>query len=326
MSAQKPNLWRVLSDACRIIRSNPLHFLALSALFIFPVSLLNIIYTLTVQPTPFQSHYGRLLFTVSKQEYSVDKSQTLFQFLYGLLLLLINLCSVASITHSIFNGFQSKPLKLSSSLKSILSSFFPLLATKIAYIIILGVIFFGFGLFMAFVFIGLALLGVEIDPSSKYIMAAVFLMAALPIVVSIYLEVEWIFMNAIVVVESKYGFAPFQRSSSLVKGKRVVALLMMLLFSVLGLILSAWYSTFVARSNGNGNGGSGTCRGWLVLHMVVYGGVSTILSLFNLAANTVFFVHCKAFNGELELEVKLPSYDKLGQVYVQLPLDVADHV
>lgn len=320
MSGQKPNLWRVLSDSSRIISSNSVHFLTLSSLFIFPVSLLNIVYTLTVQPTPFHSHYGRrLLSTVSNQEYSdippVDKSQILFQILYGLLLLLFNISSVASITTSIFNGFHNKPLKLSSSLKSILSSFFPLLATKIAYAIIMGAIIFGFSFVMAFVFLGLVLLGFEIEPTSKSFMGGAFVILILFIVLFIYCEVKWFLMNVVVVVESTYGFASFERSSNLVKGKRGVALLMLLLFWVFNIILSAGYMS-VARGAGS------YCNGLLVVKMLAYGGASTISLLFLLAANTVFFIYCKAFDGE----VTLPSYDKLGEVYVPLPRDVVDDV
>lgn len=99
------------------------------------------------------------------------------------------------------------------------------------------------------------------------------------------------------------------------KGGRRVALLMALFFSVLSTILSGMYSAL------GGGGGGGGCSAGVVVRMVAYAGFSTALTLFGLATKTVLFVQCKALNdGESENPV---VYDKLGQVYVQLPHDFA---
>ncbi|KAG6426239.1 hypothetical protein SASPL_110459 [Salvia splendens] len=317
----RPSLWRVLSDTSRIISSNSLHFAALSLLFIFPISLFNIIHTLIQPPSPFNSHYRRLLSTVDStsqgQIPSFDKSQLI----YFLLILIFHLFSVSSVTHSIFHAFHKNPIKISSSLKSILSSFLPLLATKLAYFVIFVAISFGFGIFIGVVLLGMTVIGMETDPTAKSFMAVVFMMMILLVAVLVYIGVKWCLVDAIVVVESKYGFAPFDRSSSLVKGMGSLAFQIIALLAILQWIMSGWFSVLAggvaARTS------DGVCSGGVAVQMVVYAILSTAVALFGPAATAVLFIHCKALNGELE-ELK---FDKLGEVYVQLTQDdVADKV
>ncbi|XP_057775062.1 uncharacterized protein LOC130994041 [Salvia miltiorrhiza] len=306
MSVPRPSFWRVLSDTWRILSSNPLHFAALSLLFIFPISLFNVIHTLILPPSPSPlSHYRRLL---STEIPSLDKSQIL----YLVALLIFNLCSVASVTHSIFHGFNGKPIKLAASLKSILSSFLPLLATKIVYLIIFAAITFGYGICIGFVFLGLFFLGFDVEPSSKSSMAVVIVTMIPFLALFFYLGIKWYLAWSIVVVESKYGFAPFKRSSNLVKGAKLVALLMILVLAILQMILSGWFSAL---------GGGRGCSGGVVVQLVAYAVLSSVVALFGLAADTVLLVHCKEFNnenGELEF---VSDEKKLGQVYVPLPVD-----
>ncbi|KAL1551084.1 hypothetical protein AAHA92_18970 [Salvia divinorum] len=329
MSTQsRPSLGRVLSDTSRIISSNSLHFAALSLLFIFPLSLFNIIHTLiqppSPSPSPFSSHYRRLLSTVDStsqgQIPSFDKSQLL----YGFALLIFNAFSVSSITHSIFNAFHRNPIKLSSSLKSILSSFLPLLSTKLAYFVFFVAISFGFGICIGVVLFGMAVLGLEVDPTAKSFMAVVFVATIVLVVLFVYFGVKWCLVDAIAVVESKYGFAPFGRSSSLVKGMGRVAFQIIMLVAILHGIMSGWFSVLSGAAARTSDGG---CGGGVALQMVVYAVLSTALTLFGVAANTVLFIHCKAVNGESEELDNFPSDEKkLSQIYVQLPRDVVDDV
>ncbi|KAL1551082.1 hypothetical protein AAHA92_18968 [Salvia divinorum] len=299
MSAQsRPSLRRVLSDTTRIISSNSLHFATLSLLLIVPISLFNVVHALILQPSPSPFNSPIPPF---------DKSLLI----YGLALLIFNIFSASSVTHSIFHAYHRNPIKLSSSLKSILSSFLPLLATKLAYFVTFVAISFGFGICIGVVMSGMILLGFDISPTSIPFMAVeVILLAAL----FVYLWVEWCLMDAVVVVESKYGFAPLKRSSALVKGMRRVAFLMIALLAILQGIIS-W--RFLVS-------GGGGWRGGVVLQLVVCAALSTVATLFGLAATTVLFIHCKSVNGESE---KFPSDEMmLRQIYVQLPRDVVDDV
>ena len=145
-------------------------------------------------------------------------------------------------------------------------------------------------------------LGFEVEPTSKPVIAVAAAVAILLPALLVYLGVQWSLMDPIVVVESKC--APFKRSAGLVKGARRVAFFVILTFGIMqGVLAAVW----------------GGCAGG-----VVYAAVSTVVLLFGVAAKTVLFVHCREYNGELELQ---SDVNKLGQVYVQLPpLDVVDEV
>ncbi|XP_047963154.1 uncharacterized protein LOC125207731 [Salvia hispanica] len=312
MSAQiQPSLRRVLSDTARIISSNSLHFTTLSLLLIFPIPLFNIIHTLLQDPSPSPSPSP---FNSSQYQYGQLPSLNKSQLLYFLLFLIFNLFSISSVTHSTFHAFHRNPIKISSSLKSILSTFLPLLATKLAYFVIIVAISIAFGFCIGVVYFGMnTLLGLEMGPTTKPFIIFMAVAMILFVVLYVYLWVEWCLMDAVVVVESKYGFAALKRSSTLVKGMRRVAFVIIALPAVMQGIISWRFSAL----------------GGVALQMVDYAVLSTALTLFGLAANTVLLIHCQAVNGELEKLERFPSDEKklsLSQIYVQLPRAVVDHV
>ncbi|KAL8518625.1 hypothetical protein ACS0TY_009829 [Phlomoides rotata] len=303
MSSKKPSLMNVLSETSGVITAHSRHFLTLSILFIFPNTIAAIIYSFFIQPPSL--HHLRFL-SGESPPYSIV--------ILFLSTFLFNFCTVPCITYSTFNGIYGKPVELIASLKSILVSFLPLLATSLVLQTITSLIIFGFLVLMLVSYNGLALLGFEMDYDEPYFLVFVLVIASLMIGLLIFLQVEWYLVTAVVVLESKWGFAPLKRSWYLVKGMRGVIFLVIMLFGVLS-ALSVWFLSVVATSAHRINGGS---IAGLVLQVVVYFGVSVVLSLYGLAANTVIFVHCKALHEESEFQID----DQLGTVYVQLPSDV----
>lgn len=160
------------------------------------------------------------------------------------------------------------------------------------------------GFLTAFFSLGLVLLGFEMKP--------VFVIMAVFVALFVCLHVEWLLVDASVVVESKFGFSPFGRSSKLVKGARGIALWILLVFWGLHMMVWALYSSLGSRIG-------------CVVVGVVAAVASSLVSMFSVGAHTVFFVYCRAFN-EDQLVVPNPTYDKLGEVYVPLPTDVEINV
>ncbi|KAL0318176.1 UNVERIFIED_CONTAM: hypothetical protein Scaly_2856700 [Sesamum calycinum] len=270
MSTHSPTLWTILSETSRIIRAHFRQFLALSLLFIFPVSILTFIYPLLLHPTSFL-------------DLQIANPQLLIPLIYAFLVLFSSLCSTASLTYTTFHGFYGRPVKFLSSLKSILVSFLPLLATLLVVQLILGLLILVFVILMLLAYNGLLLFGFEMDYDSQYFLVFVILMSALLVGLLVYLQVEWSLSNAIVVVESKWGFAPLKRSSYLVKGmRRVVFSMIVLVGAVVGLF-SMWYSSLLA------NAGRVMIIWWFVAQMVVYAGLLTMVSVYSMAATTVLF-------------------------------------
>ncbi|PIN02301.1 hypothetical protein CDL12_25187 [Handroanthus impetiginosus] len=314
MSTHTPNLWVILSQTSHVIRAHTLHFLALSALFIFPISIWSIIYPFLLQPNSVNSDYDRYLFifTADPQTYPAGKSQLLFSILNALLLLIFSFCATTSITFTTFQVFHGRPVSFISSLKSILVSFFPLLATRLLIQIILGLVIFAFVILMLLSYNALVLLGFVVDYDSEYLLVFVILLSALLLVPLVYLQVEWCLSTAVVVVESEWGLVPLKRSSYLVKGLRRIALSLMIFVGTLVGLSWFWYSNLLDGIR------RGQISWWFfLLQMAVYAGFLTILSLYSFVANTILFVYCKDFHGELAFEVD----EKLGLEYVRLPSD-----
>eukprot|EP00256_Glycine_max_P036742 XP_006583959.2 uncharacterized protein LOC100804751 [Glycine max] len=142
-AATNLNLWGILLESKRIINAHSRHFLALSVIFLLPLS-----FSLIVSPFLFpllsphhSSHIHILLRQTQPQPLTLTLTETPppllpFPFSFPLLFFLLfvvffSLFALASITHSVFHGFFGRPVKLLPALLSILTSFLPLLATSV---------------------------------------------------------------------------------------------------------------------------------------------------------------------------------------------------
>ncbi|KAL1551079.1 hypothetical protein AAHA92_18965 [Salvia divinorum] len=313
MSPDRPNLWRMLSDTSALITAHSLHFSALSVLFLFPSYFAAVVYVLLSLPSnPLQTLYLRLLSIFSAADYqtpAVGASHLLF----SLISLTFSICATASISSSTFNAFYGKPVELASALKSALVSFLPLLATTLAVEIVIGLIV---SVFLGFLFMtsnGIADLYYE----NQYYLAICIAVAALLVALVFYLQIEWSLSNAVVVLESDWGFAALKRSSYLVKGARGAMFSFLLFFLILAGVFGICFFKYVMIEYGSGDGWN--C--WLALKIAAFAVFSSVLSLYTIAATTVFYIYCKASRHELQFEIDAAN-GKLGDDYAPLPCDV----
>lgn len=313
---QTLNLWGVLSESKRIINAHSRHFLALSVIFLLPLSFSLIIYR-TLESTflspnsriPQQSLFISLPYTSPH----LTTARFLLPLLYALFVLLLSLLAVATITYSTFHGFYGRPVKLVSSFKSTLYSFLPLVSTFLVSQFIVALIMSLLGLFAALIYKSLQLCGLDMDLDSKYVMGFSIFIAIMVGLVLVWLQVNWSLGSVIVVVESKWGVEPLQRSYYLLSGMKGVAL-SMLLFYGLAIGFLVWgCSTSVA----NAGHASGWSRWAFVLQTVVSSAFVTLLMLHNVAANVVLYMYCKALHGELAFEIA----EEFATEYVSLPFD-----
>lgn len=241
--------------------------------------------------------------------------------LHALFVLVFSLFASASITYSTFHGFYGRPVKFVSSMKSILFPFLPLLVTVSIAAIIVGFVCLSVGFVAWLAFNGLLLFGFEIDYDGVFFMFTAILIAMLLIGAVFYVLAEWQLATVIVVVESQWGFAPLKRSSYLMKGMKKVGILMIALFgsghglmSFSCLMLVPYiFSCFRLVPNGAG----WIDRALLIVICIVQAGIMTLWMLYAAASNVVLFMYCKAFHGELALEIA----QEFSREYVSLPFD-----
>ncbi|KAL4586791.1 hypothetical protein LXL04_011435 [Taraxacum kok-saghyz] len=305
------NLCGVLSESKRIVNAHSRHFLALSVLFLLPLSCSIVFYPTLYLPNP------RADVVSSDGDYTFKSLETLiFPLIYTLVVYLISLCALATITHSTYHGFYGRPVKFVPALKSIIISFLPLVSTVIAAKFFLFLISLSFLMF-AFVIVKLAQnLGFIVDyNSSNFLWFCIFLGVALGLVM-LYFQVIWGLAPVIAVTESKWGFEPLWRSSYLVNGMRSVSLSLFLVFGILiGFLV--WMATksvmdFAIVED---------WKSWdFVLQTIISSGFLTVLTVLLLhytAANTVLYMYCKALHGELAIEIA----EEFAREYLSLPFD-----
>ncbi|KAL7132779.1 hypothetical protein ABFS83_12G096700 [Erythranthe nasuta] len=320
-SAQKtPNVWAILSDTWRVISAQPRHFSALSILFLLPISIFSGVYPFLFPPP----NYNNII--INNNNNNSVPSQLIIQFIYLFFAVIFGLCGGASITHTAIHGFYGEPVEITSALKSIPVLFLPLLATKLVYLIILWLIFSCYGILIAFAYGGLLLCGVQLDYGGPNFVALVVVFTVLLMAATIYIQVGWCLSTAVVVVESRWGYAPLKRSWYLVRGMRWVVFGTLMLLAVPSGLLSMWYSSVVTKAAaaavGSGGDGIWTVISWgFVVEMIVCLCVWTVASLYSTVATTVLFIYCRAAHGGggEEMAAFENGGGKFGREYAQVP-------
>ncbi|KAF8021430.1 hypothetical protein BT93_G1766 [Corymbia citriodora subsp. variegata] len=319
----------VISESRRILKAHSRHFLALSVLFLLPLSFSVAAYPtlhrLLLKSSSSNAYHTQTLLRRSPllnppaqhhhQQSSVDVRSVLVGVGHTSFLTLLSIFAACSITYSVVQGFYGRPVKLLSAIKSIGTSFFPLLATLICTQAITSLIVIVSGILGFLILKGSELvIGNEISYSSPYFLGLVASIAVVLALVLVYLQVQWVLANVIVVAESGYGFSPLRRSAYLVKGMRGVTLSLTLFFGAL-LGLFVWTSTLsTSESVIDGN----EWKRWhFVAQIVATSSSLTLLMQFSLAATVVLYMYCKALHGELAMEIA----EEFAREYVSLPFD-----
>ncbi|KAI3696368.1 hypothetical protein L1987_79382 [Smallanthus sonchifolius] len=282
------NFTGVLSTSKTIILTKYTHFVTLS-LFFLPLSL-----SLIINPT-LQSQ------TFTNNPSNHQKLLTSY-LLYTLTIHFFALCAIGTITYSAHHAFFGEPVDISNALKSLIFSFFPLASTAIAaYVVTLFISIIYVMLVVAVLMLVHNVGFVVIDSNSIYFTWFSITVGVVLIAIVVYVHVKWSLAFVVVVVESKWGFAPLMRSAYLVKGMRSVSLLVMLYFGVFGGLI-VWMC-FVSVDS-----------------ILITTLASFFLMMFLLrmtAANTVLYNYCKALHGELVIEVA----EGFDYEYMNLPED-----
>ncbi|KAE8730003.1 hypothetical protein F3Y22_tig00003041pilonHSYRG00498 [Hibiscus syriacus] len=312
------DLWPILSESKRIINAHSRHFLALSVLFLLPLSFSFSAYPFIDKlfsqssPPSIESHFSFLYNPFQLQKPPIFPIKYIFTLLYSLFVFIFSLLATGSITCSVFHGFYGRPVKFVSAIKSSFTTFFPLLSTCLVTELILS----GILVILGLIFLGLLkltqVLGFQVNYSSTYFLSLCLFFLITFMFIVLYLQVKWAFAYVVVVVESSWGLEPLKRSKNLVRGLKRVAFSILLFFGFFSGILT-WVS-----AAGWGNVASDKWKNWaFILHIVLTSALFMSLMLSYLAASTVFYMYSKAIHGELAWEIA----EEFAREYVSLPFD-----
>jgi hypothetical protein len=265
-----PNIWEALSETKRIIKTQPRHYLTLYLIFFLPLT--------------FFSGFLQLFLKHFQQQPSPPLPKPTIIISLSLLLIIFSTIftygAIITITYSIFHGYFNRPVKFKEAIKSIYTSFFPLLATNIvtytvtffvAFLILL------LGVLVSFLII---LLG-NIDYRSLNPLCYMIPMIV-AVFLTMYLAVNLGFVHVIVVVESLWGFEPLRISWKLVKGMRRLVVSTYFLGSFQILVTTSGYDNWVL--------------------ILVASPIFAMFSLYQLAVITVLYIYSKEKHGEVANE------------------------
>ncbi|KAJ8760978.1 hypothetical protein K2173_022016 [Erythroxylum novogranatense] len=312
------NLCTTLTESKRILNAHSRHFLALSVLFLLPLS-----FSLTVYPTlqnliaHSSRHNPRILLSHSAafHETHVTSKLILLALLFTLFTLALSLLAVGSIAYSVLHGFYGRPVKVASAIKSAFLCFFPLLITVLFVKLVVVGILLASGLVFFSTIKGFDFMGYPIQLSSPVFVGVSAIMLFVLVVGLVYLQLNWGLVGVIVVVEGSWGIEPLKRSSYLVKGMKRVSLVLLLFFGFFAGVL-LWAASENLEAAGIGTNYERLSWG-LVPQIVVASTLLTLLFLYNIASYTILYMYCKAVHGELALEIA----EEFAREYVSLPFD-----
>ncbi|KAK1437722.1 hypothetical protein QVD17_03518 [Tagetes erecta] len=306
-------LYGVLSEAKRIINAHSRHFLALSVVFLLPLSFSLIIFPALQLSLTKSYNVVSTQFLVNFNHTNHLQQQFTVPLIYALFAYIFFISAIATITYSTYHGFYGRPVKFFPAMKSLLFSFFPLVSTTIAALLILSLISLSLILFFVVIIRVGENLGFVINYGSGYFMLLCALFGVVLCLLLMYLVVNWSLACVIVVTESKWGFEPLWRSGYLVKGMKSVSLCLMLLF---GVLIGFW-----GWMNMNDVLHFDVFEGWkswpFVLQLVIGTSVLTLFLLHSTSGITVLYMYSKALHGELAIEI----VEEFAREYVSLPFD-----
>ncbi|CAK9156254.1 unnamed protein product [Ilex paraguariensis] len=297
--SQTPNRGGVLSESKRITSAHSPHFLALSLLFLLPLSSSPVIYGILQFTFSQNDDVNDQFFRFSTSTLNHLLPETLvFPLLFALFVIFFSVCAIATITYSTFHGFYGRPVRFIHAIRSISSSFLPLASTIMTSQAIIALICTICGLFVVLLYQGLQVLGVEIDYKSNCFIGFCIFVVILLGSTLIWLQLNWVLTSVIAVVESKWGIEPLRRSTQLVMGMRGTSLQIVLSgVSILFMILGNYLPAMITYRN------SGLWSWDFMLTLLLQSSFVVLFMLLTVAENTVMYLYCKALNGESAIEM-----------------------
>lgn len=301
----------VLSESSRVVSDHSRHFLALSVLFLLPLSSV-----LIASPSllPLLIHHRQnlppqsLLRGALRSSPFPDLTRSLILAAAAAVLFLpITSAAVAAVTRSVNHGFYGRPVKILPNLRSLHIPVLHLLATVLSGLIIFSAIvalIVSLCLLLLFV---LSILDVESGSIPPYSFAAV----VSSVIIARFL-LEWCLAGVVSVMESSWGFAPLKRSGELIDGMRLAAISLWVFFGT-GIGFTLWgFGLWKIPSGGS----------WHVVIPVVGktvlgSALTALLLLYILVTQAALYLYCKAVHGELLGEI----VEEFASEYVTLPFD-----
>jgi len=272
----------ILRESISIPKRSPKTFYLITLALIFPLSFAILAHSLFTHPilAQLESHP------------SADSAQTrhewalllAFQFIYLIFLFAFSLLSTAAVVFTVASLYTSKPVSFSSTISAIPRVFKRLFIT-FTWVSILMVVYNALLIGFLVIFV------IAVDSQNLFLSFLAFIViVVLFLGVHVYITALWHLASVVSVLEPLYGFAAMKKSYELLKGRVMMAFILVFAYlAICAVIGGIFVSVVVHGGERYGVFGRIVVGGFLV-------GLLVIVNLVGLLVQSVFYYVCKSYH------------------------------
>lgn len=284
----------ILAEAFKILRSCLKQLAAITATLILPLSFVILGHTLVSDPLVHKIQKNEDTFEKQAGGPGADRTMALissewtrlllFEGVYVVFLLAFSLLSTAAVVYSVACIYTGKQISYSKVMSVVPRVWKRLMLTFLWYFLI--IVGYNTALVVALVIV---IVAVGTDNVVAFdicvgVLAAVFL------VVHVYISALWHVASVISVLEDSYGIGAIQKSRDLIKGKRLVAFVLIFFYFTIWAGIESVFRKKVVHVSGGSGTGSRVGFGVLLVCLLVY------VNLIGLLVQSVLYYVCKSYH------------------------------
>eukprot|EP01018_Ginkgo_biloba_P012397 Gb_17606 [translate_table: standard] len=317
----------ILREAYKIMRSCSRILGALTLTLILPLSFIILGHTLVSEPLFHKIHENEIDFEM--QAGSPDGDRTLkkistewtlvlvFEAAYLVFLCAFSLLSTAAVVYTVACMYTVKDMSYGKVMSVVPKVWKRLMITFLWFFVLLVVYNTALG---SVLFLLVLMVGVDNLQSAPFIIGLTVVLF-LFLTAYVYVSMVWHLASVISVLEEKYGMGAMQKSKDLIKGKRLPALVLIMLYFILCGLIGGMFRVGVVHGFMHGVG---------TAYRFVYGTILVVglcfVNLMGLLTQSVFYFVCKSYHHESidkgslsdHLEEYLGEYVPLKSSNIQL--------
>lgn len=280
-----------MREARNVFRASRKQFLAIALTLILPLSFVILAHALVSDSLLKKIQRNEDKFEKEFDGPDADRTMNalssewtrlmLFQVGYFVFLFAFSLLSTAAVVYTVACIYTGKQITYSKVMSVVPKVWKRLMATFLWYFLIMMV-------YNTVLFLVLIILILMVNMNSGVVFwACVVVLVTVFLAVHVYISALWHLGSVISVLEDQYGLGAFRKSGDLIKGKRIIAfVLVFLYFFICGAINGVFSSTVV-------HGAGALSRIFWGIFLV---GSLVVVNLMGLLVQSVFYYVCKSYH------------------------------
>ncbi|GLJ39984.1 hypothetical protein SUGI_0818100 [Cryptomeria japonica] len=283
--------WGIVREARNVFKASRKQFMAITLTLILPLSFVILAHTLVSDSLLKKIQTNEDKFEREGDGPEADRTLNalssewtrllLFQAGYFVFLFAFSLLSTAAVVYAVACIYTGKQTTYSKVMSVVPKVWKRLIMTFLWYFLIMVV--YNTVLFLVLIFL-ILMVGTG---SMVAFWTCVVVLVTVFVAVHVYMSALWHLGSVISVLEDQYGLGAFRKSGDLIKGKRIIAFVMVFLYFVMCGVINGVFSSRVVHGSG-------------ALSRIFWGiflvGSLVVVNLTGLLVQSVFYYVCKSYH------------------------------